>query len=428
MIGNVVLVLALCHGTLSAGDWPQILGPERNGIAAADEKLASRWPRGGPPIVWERSAGRGYAGLAVVGTRAVLFHRVADEEIIEILDASTGETLAKDVSPTSFEPQVGDGNGPLCVPTVSQGRVVTYGPQGLLTCLDFASGKRLWQRETHKDFRAPEGYFGAGSSPLIVGNCVVVNVGGAKEGAGVVGFDLETGKTLWKQTDELASYSAPISVKIEDLNLVLMLTRFRCLLLDPKSGTIFFEFPFGARGPTVNGATPLVLEDRLLVTASYGVGTAYAQFDPFGFRMLWQDEGPLSTQYCTPIFREGYLYAIDGRDDLPPADLKCIDLSALRPKFREENDPPRVAQNASVLRWSEQNFGYGTLLWADGKLLAMKTDGELWLLEATADRLKKISHCRPFRGTVRALPALSAGHLFVRGEDTVKCLNLAPGL
>jgi outer membrane protein assembly factor BamB len=427
-VGLAAFLLLSMRVGLNAGDWPQILGPARNGIAADDEKLASRWPRGGPPTIWERSVGRGYAGLAVVGDRAVLFHRIADEEVIEILDASTGKSLSKDASPTSFEPQVGDADGPLCVPTIDQGRVVTFGAQGLLTCLDFSTGKRLWQRETQKDFQAPEGYFGAGSSPLVVENCVVVNVGAGRQGAGVVGFDLETGKTLWKQTDALASYSAPVSVKIEDLNLVLMLTRFSCLLLDPKSGTVLFEFPFGARGPTVNAATPLVLGDRLLVTASYGVGTAYAQFDPFGFRMLWQDEGPLSTQYCTPIHRAGFLYAIDGRDDVPPADLKCLDLSALRPKFREETDAPRVAQNASVLRWSEQNFGYGTLLWADGKLLAQKTDGEMWLLEASPDRLKKISHCRPFRGEVRALPALSAGRLYVRGEDTVKCLNLAPGL
>ncbi|SFI05655.1 outer membrane protein assembly factor BamB family protein [Planctomicrobium piriforme] len=414
------------------GDWPQILGPQRSGIADSDEHLLQRWPKGGPPTLWERKVGHGYAGLAVAGNRGILFHRIDDEEIVEGIDVATGRTLFQDKSPTSFAPQVGgrDGDGPLCVPTIHQGRVISYGAQGILTCLDLETGRRLWQHKTHREFNAQEGYFGAGSSPIVVDQAVVVNVGG-RNGAGIVAFDLETGAVLWKQTDEPASYSAPVQVNINDMPLVLMVTRYQCVLIDPKSGTLLFQFPFGQRGPTVNGASPVVMGDRLLVTSSYGIGGVYAEFDLFGTRPIWKGEKPVATQYCTPIPIDGFLYLINGRDDVPPADFECIELAALRSRVREGDQPsPGGAApiTTSPQKWIEHNFGYGTLILADGRLLAQKTDGELLLINPNPEALKVVSRCQSLRGVTRALPALSNGRYFLRNEDTLKCLHLARGL
>ncbi len=221
------IILLLAPGTLAAGDWPQILGPDRNGIAASDEKLAARWPKSGPPALWERPVGSGYAGVAVVGDRVILFHRVRDEEVTACLSAKSGEMQWSDSHPTSFTPQVGGGVGPLCVPTITDGKVVTFGAQGVLTALDLETGKRLWLRDTHQDFKAQEGYFGAGSSPIVTGSRVIVNVGGSRDGAGIVAFSLENGETLWKRTDEPASYSAPTLTAIEGIPHVVMITRYK---------------------------------------------------------------------------------------------------------------------------------------------------------------------------------------------------------
>ena len=86
-----VALAACCLGNLEsvAGDWPQILGPHRNG-EASDEKLSNTWPKDGPKLLWRYSIGSGFAGPAVVGNRVVVFHRVADQERVEALDASTG--------------------------------------------------------------------------------------------------------------------------------------------------------------------------------------------------------------------------------------------------------------------------------------------------------------------------------------------------
>ena len=279
-----------------AGDWPQILGPQRNGIAAADEKLADHWRAGGPPVLWERSVGSGVAGVAVVGERGILFHRYGGEEVIEAFNVADGQTQWRHSHSTSFTPRVGREAGPLCVPTVAADRVITFGPQGILTCNDLTTGEQLWQRNAHREYQADEGYFGAGSSPLVIGDRVVVNVGGSRSGAGIVAFSLQSGETLWKQTDEPPSYSAPIAVTVQDVSMVLMVTRYKCLLFDPQTGAIVFQFPFGQRGPTVNAASPLVTDGRLFVTSSYGIGCVYADFDLSGFRTVWNKESYLATQ------------------------------------------------------------------------------------------------------------------------------------
>ena len=394
----------------SAGEWPQILGPDRNGIAADDEVLTDVWPADGPYTLWQRDVGRGYAGVAVADKRTLLFHRVDNNEVTEALDAATGKTLWTDQHPTKFKPEVGGGDGPLCVPVIQGGRVFTFGAEGVLTCLDAATGKRLWQRDTHADFAAQTGYFGAGSSPIVMGKLVIVNVGGAKNEAGIVAFSVATGETVWTKTGERASYSSPVPVMIADAPHLLVITRYRVILLDPVTGAIRWQFAFGARGPTVNAANPLVLAENgkphLLVTASYGIGSLYGAFDKASMTKVWANADSLASQYCTPIARGGFLFAIDGRDDGPPGDFKCI------------------KQSDGEVLWKEPNFGYGSLIFADGKIIATKVDGELVLIQPDMAGLKVLARAKPFPSTIRALPALAAGKLYVRDEHTLKCLSV----
>jgi outer membrane protein assembly factor BamB len=410
---RAVLLGLTLHAVATAGDWPQILGPARNGIAAADERLADRWPEGGPRQVWKRDVGAGVAGVAVAGDRVFLFHRVGDRELLEALDVATGETVWSDGHATSFVPQVGGSDGPLCTPVVHDGRVVVFGAQGMLACVEAASGRRVWQRATHRELDANEGYFGAGATPLVVAGRVIVNVGGRKGDAGIAAFDLATGDTLWTATREGASYSAAVAVTIGGAEHVVMVTRLSCLLLDPATGDVRWSFPFGQRGPTVNAASPVLPGDgRLLVTAAYGIGSVCGSFDATAFTPAWQGTESLASQYATPVLVGGMLYAIDGRDDVPPADLVCLDPAT-----------GRVA-------WRERGFGYGTLLAADGKLVVAKTDGELVLVRPDAARLEVLARARPFAdgprgGSLRALPALARGRLYLRNDRTLVALDVS---
>ena len=182
-------------------------------------------------------------------------------------------------------------------------------------------------------------------------------------------------------------------------------------MIDPTTGTIGWQFPFGMRGPTVNAATPVAWTaadgtSRLLVTAAYGIGSICAAFDGGAATPIWQGTENLASQYCTPILLDGHLYCIDGRDDVPPATLKCVDAAT------------------GQLRWQEPNFGYGTLLAADGKLLAVKTSGDLMLLKVSPAGFETLATARPLPGTLRALPALAAGRLYLRDDDTLAAFDI----
>ena len=412
LIAIAVLGLLGSADRSRAGDWPQILGPARNGHAAADERLADAWPADGPKVAWKKPVGSGYSGVAVAAGRAYLFHRQGAKEVLEALDAATGETLWSEASATTFRPQVGGGDGPLCVPVVHGGVVITYGAQGVLTARDAATGKQRWQRKTHEEFAAQEGYFGAGSTPLVAAGNVIVNVGGTKAAGkkadcGVVAFRLDTGDPAWMATAEPASYSSPVEVEVGGNPQAVVVTRYQCLLIDPATGKVAWSFPFGMRGPTVNAATPIVADAaHLFVTASYGIGSVYAAFDGRNVKPVWDGPDALASQYCTPIVVGTHAYCLDGREDGPPGDLKCIEVAT------------------GKVAWQEKGFGYGTLLAADGKLIVARNDGALALVKASPAKPEILGRARPFTGSVRALPALAAGRLYLRDDKTLVAFDV----
>ena len=141
----------------------------------------------------------------------------------------------------------------------------------------------------------------------------------------MVALSRKTGETAWQATNEQASYSSPIVADVAGRSQAIFVTRLQCLALDPPTGKVLWQFPFGARGPTVNAATPLLLGDLLFVSASYGVGAHCARLTGEGPVEVWSNNETLSSQYTTGVVVEGKLYGIDGRADTGGARLRCVD-------------------------------------------------------------------------------------------------------
>lgn len=413
LLAAVCLVIMSAH--VQAGDWPQILGPHRNG-AATDERIAGSWPSSGLKALWQREVGRGFAGAAVSRGTAILFHRVGDQEVVEALAAATGKTAWKAAFPASYVPTFSDDNGPRVVPIIAQGRVYTYGAMGNLRCLDLASGKVLWERNTYEDFNSkkevndepPEGYFGIGSSPIVEDDKIIVNVGGDTQEAGIVAFAADTGRTVWKATAERASYSSPVAVTVGGVRHVIFVTRLSVVSLNPDNGKVRFQFPFGRIGTTVNGASPVVFDGHLFVTASYRIGSVLAKISGGDAEVLRRDPAILASQYTTCVENGGYLFGIHGRQDGPLAELRCFD--------------PR----ARKVLWAIPSFGYATLILAGDKLLILKTDGTLVLAAASPNKYEELARTQVCENTTRALPALAEGLLYVRDTEVLKCVDLRP--
>lgn len=409
---SLCLAIGLFVSSGRAGDWPQILGPHRNGVAV-DEHLADNWPAGGPIPLWSRPVGSGFAGVSVSGDLAILFHRLGDEEIVEALDLDTGRPRWKIPFPATYSPIISDDNGPRATPVIDADRVFVYGAMGNLHCIDLASGNTIWSRDTFDDFHAKqasygepaEGFFGMASTPIVEGDKLLVNVGGQGQ-AGIVAFSRDTGQTVWKATGERASYSSPVAVTVNGVRHLIFVTRLNVFSVDPDTGDVRFQFPFGRPGPTVNAASPLVFGRHLFVTASYGIGGVLAEIGGDEAEVIWRDSKTLASQYTTCIEHQGRLFGIHGRQDGRPADLRCFD-----PMTRK-------------MHWTQPLFGYASLLKAGDKLLILKTDGNLVLASANVNRYEELARARVSRTTTRALPALANGRLYVRDTRTLRCLRV----
>src|SRR5580704_2077600 len=232
----------LCPLRISAADWPQFLGPTRNGVYANND-LADTWPADGPPVVWKKPVGQGFSGPVVSQKKLISFHRLNDRETVECLDAATGKQLWLFDYPTAYRDDFGFDAGPRATPDISDGRVYSFGAEGMLHCLDFQTGKKLWSVNTKSQFAAPKGFFGMACSPLVEGNAVLLNIGG-KDGAGIVAFDKATGKLLWRASNDEASYSSPAVATVHGKRRAFFFTRHTVTALDPADGKIEFEFPW----------------------------------------------------------------------------------------------------------------------------------------------------------------------------------------
>jgi outer membrane protein assembly factor BamB len=416
----VLAALAFCllinpaSDSAVAGDWPQILGPNRNGIAQK-ESIASSWSGGKPKLVWDKEVGQGFAGVSIANGIAVVFHRVGDDEIAEGLNAKTGEKLWRASSPTKYQASYNPDAGPRAAPVIHDGLVYLYGARGNLSCVQLADGKKVWQRDMYDDFSSKrpsrgepaEGYFGFASSPIVEGDKLLLNVGGSSKDAGIVAFDRKTGKTLWTATDERASYSSPVATTIDGKRHIVFATRLKVVSVDPANGRVLFEFPFGELGPSATGASPVILGNSIFITGSYRFGAVLARAGRSGAIEVWRSDEILSSQYTTSIASEKMLFGVHGRQDAAAAELRCVN--------------PLTRQ----VIWKKSGFGYATMILADDKLLIMKTDGELVLAAADTKQYRELARADLFDGaTTRALPSLSNGLFYVRDGKTLKCFDL----
>jgi outer membrane protein assembly factor BamB len=388
----------------AGADWPGFLGPHRDGVSPETGLLAS-WPAKGPPLVWQRDVGEGYSGPAVAGDSLVLFHRVGGDEVVDCLEAATGKPRWKCAYACAYSDQFGKGDGPRATPIISGGSVWTLGAGGVLTCVKMADGAKAWQRDLMADYGPRPGFFGVGTTPLLEGNRLLVNVGG--RGAGVVAFDPATGKELWKSTDQGASYSSPVAATIDGVRHAIFFTREGVLSLDPETGAVRFGKRWRSRmDASVNAATPLVAGDLVFFTASYGTGALLLRCKKDSAEEVWKGDGVLSSQYATPVVRDGYLYGCDGRSDLGRVTFRCLEL-----KTGKE-------------RWSDESVGCASVTAADGRLILLTEKGELVLADASPEGYRELARAAVLGRPVRALPALSGGKFYARDNHRLACWDL----
>lgn len=373
-------------------DWPQILGSNRDGHAIG-EKL-DPWTSP-PPVKWRVRCGAGYAGVAAAGDNVLLWHREDDKECLDCLFSDDGSRKWRAVFPAVYRGGVDADLGPRCVPVIDGEQVYVYGAAGDLHAVNLANGSTIWSRALRDQYEADEGYFGTGSTPIVVGDQLVVAVGGEPD-AGLVAVSKGDGETRWTAFEQEAAYASPVQIRLNDKIYVVAVMRLKTVVVDPADGTLLTEFDFGRRGPTVNAATPLVKGSNLFVTAAYGVGCRMLDLAGGEPTDRWSETDVISSQYATPVRCGQWLFAITGREDYGNGELLCV----------------RWADGK--VGWRQSEFGTAHLIAAGDRVLAQKISGELKLFAADESSYQELASATLPSGTYRALPAFSGGVLYCR--------------
>lgn len=388
----VLLFAWIPFHTALAGDWPQILGPNRDGQTDGEKIAVWNQP---PQVRWKAACGAGYAGAAVVGEKVFLWHRIGREELLDCLSVNDGKRIWRAKFEAIYRGGVDADQGPRCVPVIAGDRVYVYGAAGDLHAVNVNDGKPIWTRKLRTEYEAEDGYFGAGSTPIVVGQTLIAAIGG-RNGAGVIALNVADGKTRWTATDEDAAYASPVTMTIDGKNVVVAVMGLSTVVLDLETGNVVRRFDFGRRGPVVNAATPLVDGTQLFVTASYGIGCRMVDLAPETPTDIWQSRDVISSQYASPVRSGDYLYAITGREDMGDAGLLCA----------------RWSDGKTT--WTRPDFGTGHLIVAGDRVLAQLTDGRLDLFAADPAAYKQLATADLPPGSYKSLPAFSGGTLFCR--------------
>jgi outer membrane protein assembly factor BamB len=380
-----------------AEDWPNYRGRHHDGVSA-ETGWTTQWPTDGPQVLWKASVGIGFSSFAVGGGRVYTAGSAQDTSTIYCFNADSGQAVWKHSYPSDLGDHDFEG-GTTSTPALDGDRLYVIGRAGDLFCFDAASGKVIWQENIHGETKIRVPDWGYGGSPLVLGDLLVLNVG-----AGGVAVNKTTGKVIWKSANEDSGYSTPVPMSALGKSLVVLSNRHAFLAVDVATGkevwNIRWATQYGA-----NAADPIVDGDRVLISSGYGKGAALLQTADGEPKTIWKSK--VLRAQLNPAVRLGeFVYGLDG-DFTESASLKCVEFATGKEK------------------WSQADFGPGSLIIADGKLVMLNEKGELSIAPAAPDGFKMIARAKVLGGKCWTSPVLSDGKIYCRNvQGDMVCLNV----
>jgi outer membrane protein assembly factor BamB len=383
-------------GGQAVPEWFQWRGPNRDGHSAETGLLQS-WPKAGPPLAWRANGlGDAYSSFSTSGGRLFTLGARAGIEYVIALDRATGKKVWEYQNGRRFQNDRGD--GPRSTPTVDGDRLYVFGGSGDLTCLELATGKRVWTINLVDKFAGVNPYWGYSESPLIVGDRILVNAGGRR--ASIVAINKADGATLWQQHSDGAGYSSPMLMRTGSLNQVIFFTESRTLAVDPRDGRLLWSYAKAANG-TANIATPIVRGTRVFVSSDYGTGAALLDVRAAG------NLATANEVYFTRDMRNHHSSSVLVGDLL--YGFSSSILTALN-------------FDTGAIAWRDRSVGKGSLIFADQRLYLYSEDGVAGLAEASPAGYRehgRFTIPQQSGSPTWSHPVIAGGLLILRDQDSV---------
>jgi len=376
-------------------EWPGFRGPGRDSIIPG-VRIETDWSRSPPVELWRRPIGPGWSSFAVRGDLIYTQEQRGDDEVVACYSATTGEPVWRHHAAARFwESQAGA--GPRSTPTLSDGRVYTFGATGILNALDAGDGAVVWSRNAASDTGAKVPDWGFASSPLVTGDVVIVAAAGA-----LVAYDLASGDPRWFGAAGGVSYSSPHLLTIDGVEQILMLNEAGVTSVAPADGTLLWEHPwpgFRIVQPALTADGDVLICSERIGTRRLAVGTG-----PGGWTVeeRWTSTG-LKPYFSDFVVHDGHAFGFDG------SILACIDLE----------DGER--------KWKGGRYGHGQLVLLPDQdlLLVVSEQGELALVAAAPDKFTELARFPAIEGKTWNHPVLVGNLLLVRNSQEMVAFRLS---
>jgi outer membrane protein assembly factor BamB len=388
--------------SVAAGEWPQYRGPRGDGIAS-DTAGPLDWNARPPQVLWKIPVGPAWSSFAYANDRLFTQEQRREEECITCYSADSGKLIWSHASPSRFT-EVVSGAGPRSTPTVHSGRVYALGGRGLLTCLNAADGRQVWQKDMTASVGARVPMWGFSGSPLLVDGRVVVHIDGG-DGKGLVAVNASSGDIEWAVRSEGMNYTT-----VRELELCGQ----RCLVFCDKDGARGLraetgEQLFSYRPSKWNGG-PMVDPqqlgpDSLLLSLGDGVGLCRVDFKKEG--ETWSMTEVWTTSRLRPSFNDSLVYngnIFGFNQDL----LCCVDAAT------------------GDLRWRGRRYGFGqaVLLSQAGCILVAAENGDAVLVKATGDGFEELGRVPLLDDKTWNHPIVVGDRAWLRNGKTAAALLL----
>jgi outer membrane protein assembly factor BamB len=431
-----VLLAAFARQSRS-DDWPQWLGPRRDGIWR-ETGIVQRFPAGGPPIRWRISIGSGYAGPAVENGRVYVADRhlvsggarpndrssIPGVERVLCLDQKDGRIVWQHEYDCPYT--MSYAAGPRATPLVSDGKVYTLGGEGNLLCLDATKGTVLWSRDFKKDFGAKTPAWGFAAAPLLDGKRLVCLVGG--EGQVAMAFDKDSGQEIWRALSaKEPGYCPPTLIEAAGKRQLIIWHPEAVNALDPENGSLYWRQPFTSQSG-LSISTPRQMGDLLFLTTFYN-GSLMLRLNETqpGATVMWRskkaserDTDALHSIISTPILENGYVYGVCSYGQ-----LRCLKADTGE---RLWETLQATTSDGKETRWANafliKNGDRFFLPNEKGDLIIAKLSPKGYDELSRAHLVEPTNH-DPGRDVVWSHPAFANRCIYTRNDQQIVCADLA---
>ncbi len=401
--------------------WLQWGGADRNFTSPATG-LANRWPKDGPPKLWERPLGDGYSTILCEGDTLYTQYSVRDkadefkgEEFIIALDATTGKTKWEHKYdapwPKNKDLQMEFGAGPHSTPIIVGDRLFAVGTTATLFCLNKADGKLIWSHDLLGKYDAALNNRGYGASPLAHDGKILLTVSKDNENA-VMAFNQSDGKVAWHAGDFSPGFASLILIKPEGTEQLVAFSGNAVLGLDPSNGKTLWSVDHPTQwGANISTPVWCAADNHLFISSAYGMGSRGVKLEKAGSQITAREawfNPKMKIQHGDAVRVGDWVYGSSG--DFGPAFLACVNAKT------------------GKLGWRQRGIAKANVVHADGKLIVLDEDGTLFLVKADPEKYRLLGKMTNVcKKTAWTVPTLSGRTLFLRDREKILALDLGPG-